>query len=186
MNVLVISGSRNPAGQTARAAGALAKGIEAAGAGVETVFLPAINIERCRQCRDDGWGVCIDEGRCIQDDDFGPLVERLKKADAAVFATPVYWGDLSESLRAFLDRLRRTCMHEAGKRGIKGKIALGVCVAGGGGGGAPSCTTSLQGVLSTCGFDVVDVIPARRQNLEMKLEILETAGAWLAGKRERS
>ena len=82
--------------------------------------------------------------------------------------------------RTFLDRLRRTCMHESGKSGISGKKAIGICVAGGGGGGAPSCAVSLERIISRCGFDVVDMIPVRRQNLDMKLKVLDITGQWLA------
>ena len=64
--------------------------------------------------------------------------------------------------------------------GIRGKRAIGVCVAGGGGGGAPECCVSLKRVLSTCGFDVVDMMPVRRQNLHAKLPRLEMLGKWLA------
>ena len=181
MKAMVISGSRNPHGQTAQAAGALIEGLRAKGAEAELVFLPAKKIERCRQCDDAGWGACLAEGRCVIEDDFASLVQGIRVADCAVFATPVYFGDLSESLRAFLDRLRRTTRHEAGKPGISEKPAVGVCVAGGGGGGAPSCTCSLESVLATCGFDVVDVVPARRQNLSMKLKALTAVGTWLAG-----
>ena len=91
------------------------------------------------------------------------------------------YGDQSESMRALTDRLRRTCMHPAGKAGIEGKPAIGVCVAGGGGGGAPTCTVSLEKVLRTCGFDVVDMVPVRRQNLDMKIRVLQMTGEWLAG-----
>jgi hypothetical protein len=35
-------------------------------------------------------------------------------------------------------------------------------------------------VLGTCGFDCLDMIPVRRQNLEMKLAMLRAAGQWLA------
>ena len=117
------------------------------------------------------------------EDDFASIVERIRAADAVAFANPVYFGDLSESLRAFLDRLRRTCMHESGKQRIAGKPAVGICVAGGGGGGAPECTVSLGRVLGTCGFDVVDMIPARRQNLELKLEVLRVTGRWVTAYR---
>jgi hypothetical protein len=34
--------------------------------------------------------------------------------------------------------------------------------------------------MSTCGFDVLDVIPVRRQNLEAKTRALELAGRALA------
>ena len=108
------------------------------------------------------------------------VVERIRAADVVVFGTPVYFGDQSESMRAFTDRLRRICRAQEHRQGIAGKPAVGICVAGGGGGGAPSCTVSLEKVLRTCGFDIVDMVPARRQNLDLKLEILETTGRWLA------
>ena len=180
MKTILICGSRNPKGQTAQAADAVLKGLAKAGASAERVFLPTLKVERCRQCDDNGWGLCRKEGRCVIDDDLGGLVEKIRQADAVVFATPVYYSDLSESLRAFADRLRRICTHEAGRVSIKGKPAIGVCVAGGGGGGAPACCVSLEKVMTTCGLDVVAVIPVRRQNLQTKLRTLELDGQWLA------
>lgn len=181
MRVVAILGSRNHEGQTARAVDALLAGVASAGGESTKVFLPEREVERCRQCEDSGWGRCRAEGECVIQDDFAALAEQLRSGDAVVFATPVYYGDLSESMRAFLDRLRRICTHEAGRAGIKGTPAVGICVAGGGGGGAPACTVSLEKVLSTCGFDVVDMVPARRQNLDLKVCALETTGRWLAG-----
>lgn len=132
MKMLMISGSRNPAGQTARAADAMLQGAVSAGGEAERVFLPTLTIERCRQCDERGWGICRKEGRCtIDDDDFARIVQKIRAADAVVFATPVYFGDQSESMRAFTDRLRRTCRHEAGRMGIEGKPSIGLCVAGG-------------------------------------------------------
>ena len=176
MKILGISGSPRKGSTTDQLVGEVLAGAEC-----ETAFLPTMNIERCRQCDDAGWGTCRTEGQCVIKDDLGDLAAKVRAADAAVFTTPVYFGDLSESLRAFLDRLRRTCVNEAGKKGIAGTPAVGVCVAGGGGGGAPSCAVSLERVLTTCGFDVVDVVPVRRQNLEAKLELLRAVGKWLAG-----
>jgi len=175
MKVILISGSRNPDGQTAKAAKAFLDGMGDAGAESELIFLPPMNIERCRQCENDGWGICRSEGRCIIEDDLAFIATKLKAADAVIFATPVYWSDLSESLQTFLHRLRRTCVHDDGRAGIEGKPAVGICVAGGGGGGAPECTTRMEWILRTSGFDVVDLIPVRRQNLEAKLDVLRSA-----------
>lgn len=180
MQTIIISGSRNPQGQTARAIEAIRSGIAATGGQVETVFLPPLRIERCRQCEDNGWGLCRKEGRCVIEDDFAGLADRIRGANCVVFATPVYYSDLSESLRAFLDRLRRTCTHRDGKAGIESKPAVGVCVAGGGGGGAPACCVSLEKILATCGFAVVDMVSVRRQSLNAKLPVLELTGGWLA------
>jgi len=182
MRIAAIVGTRSEKGQTGRAAKAFVAGAAGAGAKVEEFYLPKMKIERCRQCEDNGWGKCRSDGYCVIEDDFAGLVEKIRGADGAVFANPVYFSDLSESLRAFLDRLRRITRHDAGKAGITDKPAVGISVAGGGGGGAPACTVSLEKVLSTCGFDVVDMIPARRQNLEMKLDVLKATGKWFAGK----
>jgi multimeric flavodoxin WrbA len=180
MKVVAIIGSRNPIGQTAKAVGAFVGGVEKMGGECEQIFLPQTKIRRCRQCDENGWGICRTQGKCVIEDDFASLIGKIKDADAVVFATPVYFGDLSESIRAFLDRLRRTCMHEVGKQNTAGKKAIGICVAGGGGGGSFSCSVSLERVVSTCGFDLFDVIPVRRQNLEMKIAVLEATGKWMA------
>lgn len=179
MKIIAISGSRNPDGQTARATEAVLSGVHDADAETSHIFLPMMIMERCRQCENDGWGICRSEGRCVIEDDLASLLDEIRGADAVVFATPVYFGDLSESLRAFLDRVRRTCMNDEGRIGIENKLALGLCVAGGGGGGAYYCAENLDKVLRTCGFDVSDVVTVRRQNLEMKLPILEGIGRWL-------
>ena len=180
MNILMISGSRNPDGKTATMAEALVRGASGEGCECESVLLPEMAIERCRQCDANGCGDCRQKGTCVIEDGFARLVEKVRQADAIVVANPVYFGSLSESLRAFLDRLRRTTCHESGKVGILGTLAVGVCVAGGGGGGAPRCVEHLQQVLTTCGFDVLDVVPVRRQNMDLKAEVLEATGRWLA------
>jgi multimeric flavodoxin WrbA len=156
------------------------EGAASAGWDIERTFLPELRIERCRQCDENGWGTCRTEGQCEIEDDLAALVDRIRAADAVVFATPVYFGDLSESMRAFTDRLRRMARHEVGRAGITDKRAIGICVAGGGGGGGPACSVSLEKVLRTCGFDVVDMVPARRQNLGLKCEVLRITGRWLA------
>jgi NAD(P)H-dependent FMN reductase len=192
MRILIVSGSRNPEGRTAGLIKALRRGIARAGGDSECLFLPHMEIERCRQCNDDGWGICLSEKRCIiVEDDFTSVVEKINVSDAVVFATPVYYNDLSESMKAFLDRLRRT------RTGIltpstsniprpfnpeEGTLALGMCYAGGSGNGATFCCMNLERILQFCGFDVVDMIPVRRQNMEAKLPMLELVGEWLVTK----
>jgi len=181
MKVMMISGSRNTAGRTAQCANAIAKGLAEAGAASELVFLPVMKIERCRQCEADGWGICRREGRCVINDDFAGLLEKMKAADAVVVANPVYFRDLSDSMRSFLDRVRRLKFMQP-DRPMEGKPAVGVCLAGGSGNFAPSAGYILDTVLQMCGFDVVDMINVRRQNLDIKLPMLEATGRWLATK----
>ena len=181
MKAIVLLGSRNPEGRTAGSAAALARGLQKKGWETERLFLTEMQIERCRQCDEKGWGICRSEGRCVIDDDFNPLVAQIKAADAVVFASPVYFHDLSESLRAFLDRLARTCRTDAGTVGLKDKAAVGICMAGGSGNGTPPCGASLDKVLTWCGFDRADIVLVKRQNYDLKLKTLEATGEWLAG-----
>lgn len=189
--ILVLSGSRNRQGQTARAINAICKGVDAAGGSSEVLFLTELKLERCRQCEPDGWGICRREGRCIIEDDFPMITEKIKTADAMVFANPVYFGDICESLRAFLDRFRRTRFARMIRPAMPGMPpmpagpgtpAVGYCYAGGSGNGTASCCANLERVLQTCGFDVVDMILARRQNLDVKMPVLESVGKWLVTK----
>lgn len=182
MKALIILGSNNPEGRTARGTKAICRGFEKAGGTTETVILSKLNIERCRQCELAGWGVCNTEVRCIIEDDFISIFEKIKKSDVVVFATPVYFADLSDSMRNFTDRLRRITFRKAEKAGTQGIPAVGMCIAGGSGFGAPSACYNLEKVLLTCGFDIVDMIPFRRQNFDTKLKIFEITGEWLATK----
>jgi NAD(P)H-dependent FMN reductase len=188
MQILILSGSRNREGQTARAIKALQAGITTAKAESEVIFLPELNLERCRQCEADGWGICRKEGRCIIEDDFAAVSAKVKAADVLVFANPVYFGDLSESLRTFLDRFRRTGFMRPGApppgpfQGMGGTPSIGICYAGGSGNGTVSCAYFLERIMQTCGFDVIDMICVRRQNIDIKLPMLEITGRWLATK----
>mgnify|MGYP001591578214 CR=1 FL=1 len=181
MRTVIFVGSRDHQGRTGRAVAALDAGLREGGAEVEQVWLLERHLRMSVKRNPDGFGQCLEQGVCKLDDEFGALVEKLRAADLVVFATPVYWGEMSEILRAFIDRLRRICLHEEGKRGIAGKQAVAVCVAGGGGGGAPNSVNLMQRVLSHCELDGLDVIPARRQNLDLKLDVLRLTGRWLAG-----
>lgn len=188
MQILILSGSKNRQGKTAQAINAIRKGIEKASGNSESIFLTEMSLEKCRQCDSEGWGICRSEHRCIIEDDFPSLVTKIKAADLVVFANPVYFGDLSESMRGFLDRFRRInfmlgspAMPGFPQRGDL-KPAIGYCYAGGSGNGTISCGANLERILQQCGFDVVDMILARRQNLEAKLPMLELVGQWLVMK----
>lgn len=101
MNLLAISGSRNHKGQTARLINAVCKGFGQAGGTTESIFLPDLKLERCRQCDIDGWGPCRRTQKCVIKDDFSAIKKKIKAADVVLFANPVYFGDLAESMRTF-------------------------------------------------------------------------------------
>jgi hypothetical protein len=55
----------------------------------------------------------------------------------------------------------------------------------GGGRGTPTCIENLERTITRCGFETVDLIPIKRQNLNMKKEVLKITGRWLANLQEK-
>ncbi len=178
MKVLAIQSSPNEDGLTAKTAKAVIKGAEVEGASVELVNLNELVIKPCVAC-DGGWGRCRREGVCILDDEFQQLREKMRSADAVVFATPVYWGDLSESAKLFLDRLRR-CEVKSEFKAFNGKYAFGISSAGGTGNGCVKALLHLEDYLRRVGFTIFDLVTVTQVSKEHKLKMLEKAGRNLA------
>jgi len=174
VKIVAIQSSPNLEGLTSSLAQAVLKGVEAEGGETELVHLNELDIKPCIAC-DNGWGKCRDEGICILEDDFQKLRENVARSDALVFATPVYWHDLSESAKVFLDRLRR-CERGRDFKTFSGKKAIGIASAGGSGSGAVRALYNLEDYLRRLGFDVFDLVPVTRFSKDHKLEMLQKAG----------
>jgi multimeric flavodoxin WrbA len=181
MHVVMISGSRNEKGRTAQCLDAIGRGVATGGGTSERFFLPVLKIERCRQCDLDGWGDCRRKGICIIEDDFQMLIDNMKNADAVVIASPVYLLDITESMRAFLDRVRRITFMQK-ENPLRGKPTMLLTLAGGGGRGTAPALATLDRQIFESGFDIVDLWSVRRQNFDVKVPMLEATGKWLATK----
>ncbi len=176
MKCIAIQSSPNHGGLTSTLAQAVLKGFEAGGGEAELIHLNELDVKTCIAC-DRGWGQCRD-GDCILEDDFEKIRQKIGDSDALVFATPVYFGDLSESAKAFLDRLRR-CEAFSGRGTCKGKRAIGIASAGGSGGGAARALLNLEDYLRRVGFEVFDLVPVTKFSKDHKLPMLEAAGGRL-------
>ena len=174
MKVVAVQSSPNLEGLTSSLAQAVLKGVKAEGGETELVHLNRLDIKACVAC-EDGWGRCRKDGICILEDDFQNLTEKIAKSYALIFATPVYWHDLSESAKIFLDRLRR-CETGKGFKTFVGKKAIGIVSAGGSGRGAARALYNLENYLRRLGFDIFDLVPVTRFSKDHKLEMLEKAG----------
>ena len=181
MKILAIQSSPNDDGLTARTTKAVMKGAGEEGVVVEIVNLNELIIKPCLAC-DGGWGQCRREGTCVVEDEFQSLRDKIHSADATVFATPVYWGDLSETAKIFLDRLRR-CEVKGEFKTLNEKIALGIASAGGSGNGCVKCLLHLEDYLKRVGFTIFDLVTVTQASKEHKLEMLEKAGRRLAKMR---
>ena len=173
MAVLLLWSSPNMDGLTAAAKERLAAGLRKGGAEVQEVHLNRQKIEHCRACG-NGWGLCRAQGACVLQDDFADLYEKLVQADGIVWVTAVYWHDLTECMKAFVDRLRRC---ETGHNGyLRGKTCLLAACAGGTGLGAVECLHNLEEAIRQMGMRACDRLPVIRFNRDYMLPALEAAG----------
>ena len=190
MKLIIISGTPKTEGLTysfIKAAEETANGL---GIDTEVIRLPEKNLLKCKMC-DDGWGFCFFEHRCLfgDKDGFNALQEKIKNANGLLYITPVYWGEISEEMKIFMDKLRR-CQatkqwdkRESEVSFHKGKPSIIVAVAGGGGGGITSTFFQLEQAILQMGGDawprenagIFDLIAVNRWNQEYKREALKTA-----------
>lgn len=177
MKCLAIQSSPNADGLTASSAQAVLEGFEAEGGEAELLHLNQMDIRPCLAC-EKGWGRCRN-GDCIQEDDLDLIRGKIAEADVLVFATPVYFHDLSESAKRFLDRLRRTEAF-SGRDTCLDTRAIGVAAAGGSGNGAARALYNLEDYLKRLGLETVDLVTLTRFSKDHKLPMLKHAGRRLA------
>jgi len=181
MNVIVISSSPNEDGLTAACAAAAVQGVRLGGGQVEEARLNDLQIGMCQACG-NGWGTCLTDHECQEEDDFQSLHMRVRQADAYIIVTPVYWGEMSESAKAFMDRLRRCEATRDNESALFGKPVIAVAAAGGSGGGMITCLLSMENWIYHVQARIFDLIPVNRWSREYKLAaIREAARAMVQG-----
>ena len=100
MKIVVLNGSPRKGCNTETMANAF---VEAAGKKHEAVRLDiaGMNIKGCMACM-----YCwAHNGQCVQKDDMTKVFAELKDADMVVFASPIYWFDITAQLKTVIDRL---------------------------------------------------------------------------------
>ena len=97
--ILVISTSLRANSNSKALAEAFAEGAASAGHEVELVSLRDKQISFCRGCF-----ACLNLGRCVIRDDAPAIVEKMHDADVIVFASPIYYYEMSGQMKTLLDR----------------------------------------------------------------------------------
>ncbi|MCL1988954.1 MAG: NAD(P)H-dependent oxidoreductase [Firmicutes bacterium] len=190
MNILIINGTPKTTGLCYSFVTAAEDAAKQAGSTFETISLSKLNLNKCKMCG-DGWGPCFEEHYCVfgEKDGFTQLQAKVEKSDAFIYITPVYWGEISEEFKIFLDKLRRC---EATKQWdsregkvsfLKDKPSIIVASAGGGGGGIVTTFADIERAISQMGGDawprethgIFDFIAVNRWNKSYKLDTLKLA-----------
>ncbi len=171
--VAVIWSSPNIDGLTASAKNHFIKGITKAGTHIEEIHINQRKLEHCRACH-NGWGSCNKDGACVIHDDFADIYKSLSDSDGIVWISAVYWSDMTECFKAFLDRLRRC--DATNNHFLADKKCILIACAGGSGRGTLDCLEQFEKSLAHMGMRVCDRISVVRYNKDYILPALENAG----------
>ena len=98
--VLIVSASPRRDSNSEALALSFAEGARAAGHRVDFVSLRGRSVGFCRGCF-----VCQQTQRCVIRDDADEICQMALDADVLVFATPIYYYEMSGQLKTLLDRL---------------------------------------------------------------------------------
>ena len=98
-NVLIISSTPRKGGNSDILCDEFAAGAKEAGNKVEKIRIADKKIGYCTGCY-----ACQTLGKCVVKDDANAIVEKICRADAVVFGTPVYYFSISGQLKALFDR----------------------------------------------------------------------------------
>ncbi len=141
---------------------------------VEHICMNKKNIKKCLACGKRGWGICLEEHKCIQNDNFNEIYEYMSDFDAYIFITPVYFWEMSESAKTFFDRLKRCdAFNDASK--IKGKKIVCIACAGGSGNGTEETLKSFDILDHFLKTKMIGRIPVTRANFEKQKEVIDKA-----------
>ena len=112
MKIVVISGSPRKGGNTEIMAETFAKGARKSGHEVIIKKLSILKVAPCTACK-----YCFTSGgMCFQKDDMAEILEAVDQADMLVFASPIYWFNITGQLKCTIDR-----MYARGKVGFHHK-----------------------------------------------------------------
>ncbi|MGB2705521.1 MAG: flavodoxin family protein [Candidatus Omnitrophota bacterium] len=102
MRVLGINGSPRIGGNTDILLDKALEGAKSKGRETEKVILNNLKMVPCQECEK-----VRDDGTCKIADDFQDLYEeKIKKADALILASPIFFGSLSAQVKIMIDRFQ--------------------------------------------------------------------------------
>ncbi len=98
--VIVISTSLRKGSNSDLLADKFIEGARSAGKDVEKISLAGKNIQFCHGCL-----ACQKLGRCVIKDDVNDIMTKVMTADTVVWATPIYYFEMSGQMKTLIDRM---------------------------------------------------------------------------------
>ncbi len=162
--IVLLDGNPKGDGLCRSLSDALLEGISLGGATAVRLDTCDRRLRRCQICG-TGWGSCRTEHRCsFGDDGFTAMQDLIHEAAGYILVTPVYWHEMAEGLKSFLDRLRRCeALHPSP---LQGRGALLLASAGGSGNGILPCLEQMERFCRHVGLTVYDRLGANRWNAD--------------------
>ncbi len=101
MKIAILNGSPRKGGNTEIMTDTFVKGAKESGNEVTKINLAGKKIAGCLGCQ-----YCFShDGVCVQKDDMTDVLAVLDTVDMVVFASPIYWFDITAQLKCAIDRL---------------------------------------------------------------------------------
>ena len=98
--IIVISTSLRHGSNSDMLAEKFLEGALSAGNSVEKISLVGKNIQFCKGCM-----ACQGLGRCAIKDDVNDIMAKVLRADVVVWATPIYYYEMSGQMKTLIDRM---------------------------------------------------------------------------------
>lgn len=128
MKVIVLNGSPRKGWNTHMMLQSAADGAQDAGAEVEMIHLFDLDYKGCRgcyTCKLRGGGSL---GHCVINDDLKPVLSAIDAADGLIIGSPIYFGDTTACVRAFLERFLYQYQNHDGTGSFAAKRVRCACV----------------------------------------------------------
>ncbi|WP_088228334.1 flavodoxin family protein [Desulfosporosinus sp. FKB] len=127
MKVIAVNGSPRKTWNTATLLHKALEGAESVGAQTEIVHLYDLNFKGCISCFACKRKNIKNAGHCAVQDDLKNVLEKVLAADVLLIGSPIYFGNVTAEIRAFLERLLFSNLsYNEGHRSVfQGKLASG-------------------------------------------------------------
>ena len=143
MKILILNGSPNVNGCTARALKEVEDILNAEGIQTETIQVGRESIRGCLACR-----YCKTNNKCVLNDVVNVVAEKFENADGLLVGTPTYYAGSNGNLISLLDRLFYSTSFNK-------TMKVGAAVVSSRRGGSTSAFDEINKYFTICGMPIV-------------------------------